>query len=72
MLPKLPLDEMSVEEKLQTMEVLWDSLSHDPDVIESPQWHGEILAQREQAIERGEDEFEDWETAKKQLRDELL
>jgi len=34
--PILPLNEMSVEEKLQTMEALWQSLSSDPAAIESP------------------------------------
>jgi len=37
--PILPLNEMSVEEKLQTMEALWLSLSADLASIESPAWH---------------------------------
>ncbi len=41
--PILPLNEMSVEEKLQTMEALWQSLSADPGAVESPAWHEKEL-----------------------------
>ena len=51
--PILPLNEMSVEEKLQTMEALWQSLSADPAAIESPAWHEEELAERERKIDSG-------------------
>ena len=61
--PILPLNEMSVEKKLQTMEVLWQSLSADPAAIESPAWHEE-LAERERKIESGEAKFVEWEKAK--------
>ena len=60
---------LSVEEKLQMMESLWDSLCASPS-LDSPQWHGDILAKREQAIVNGSDEFEDWETAKAALRNQ--
>jgi hypothetical protein len=60
MMPKLPLDEMTMEEKLQTMELLWDSLCRDKEPLVSPAWHGEVLAAREAAIERGDAVFEDF------------
>ncbi len=66
--PILPLDKMSVEEKLQTMETLWQSLSSDPTAIESPVWHQEELAQRERKIESGEAKFVEWEIAKAEIR----
>ena len=71
MLPQLPLSEMTVEEKLQTMEFLWESLSTDNQQIESPSWHGETLAEREAALKNGDAHFEDWESAKKEIRDQL-
>jgi len=37
--PVLPLNEMTAEEKLQTMESIWQSLSGNPETIESPEWH---------------------------------
>lgn len=71
MKPNLQLDQMSVEEKILTMELLWDSLRQVPNDLESPDWHGEILAERAAAVERGEDGFEDWESAKADIRSQL-
>ena len=48
---------MSITERLQTMEALWDSLTHEPYEIEQPEWHGAILAERQNKIESGDSEF---------------
>jgi hypothetical protein len=66
--PILPLDEMTVEDKLQAMEALWESLSADPAAIESPAWHEEELRERERKIASGEAKFIDWEKAKADIR----
>ena len=66
--PSLPLNEMTVEEKLQTMEALWQSLSGDPGTIESPAWHEEELLERERNIGAGQANFVDWEKAKADIR----
>jgi len=67
----LPLDKMTVAEKLRVMEMLWADLSRNEDQIESPAWHGDVLHDRDAAIKSGKEKFVDWETAKKQLRDRL-
>ena len=61
---------MSTEEKLQAMEALWADLSRNPEQFESPAWHKQVLEEREQRLESGEENFIDWELAKKQLREE--
>lgn len=71
MIPTLPLDKMSVEEKIRVMEAIWDDLCRRAEAVQSPDWHGEILAEREAAIERGEDQFEDFETAKEKIRSDV-
>ncbi len=65
------LREMTTPDKLRLMEALWQNLSTTAEEIVSPQWHGEVLAERDRLIESGEETFIDWETAKKQLREEL-
>ena len=70
-IPALPLDEMSVEEKLQTMEAIWASLSANPVAIESPTWHEEELRMREAQIDSSEAKFVDWEKAKEEIRHTL-
>jgi putative addiction module component len=67
----LPLDQMTVAEKLRAMEMLWADLSRNEKQIESPAWHGDVLRDREAKIKSGEAKFMDWETAKKQLREKL-
>ena len=64
----LPLEEMSVEEKLRAMELLWDDLCRRAGGVSSPEWHEDVLAQRQAAVERGEDQFEDWDTVKRSIK----
>ena len=61
---KEAIDKMSTAERVQTMEYLWSVLSSYYDT-EVPEWHANVLVEREAAPE---DEFEDWEAAKKELR----
>ncbi len=62
---------MATPDKLRLMEALWQDLSTTAPELLSPEWHGEVLAERERLIESGEETFIDWDTAKKQLREEL-
>jgi len=65
----LPLEQMSTEEKIQTMETIWDDLCKKADSLSSPSWHKDILHEREERIKKGDDEFVDWGKAKKYIRD---
>lgn len=67
----LPLDTMSVEEKIQAMESLWDDLCNRAGGVVSPAWHEDVLAERDAAHKRGEDEFEDWDEAKRNIRNKI-
>lgn len=64
----LPLDQMTIEEKIQTMEILWNDLCGQAGNVASPGWHKDVLQNREAAIERDEDSFVDWEEAKRNIR----
>jgi len=57
MIQAADIEQMSVEERLQTMELLWASLARTPDAVPSPHWHEEVLAARLAKIQRGDDEF---------------
>ncbi|CAK0771081.1 Addiction module protein [Gammaproteobacteria bacterium] len=48
---------MSRIERLRTMETIWDSLIHESSDIESPEWHGDVLAARKKAMEEGQSTF---------------
>ena len=67
----LPLDKMTVAEKLRLMEAIWNDLSRNESQIESPAWHGKVLRDREKKIKSGADKFVSWESVKKELRNKL-
>jgi putative addiction module component (TIGR02574 family) len=68
--PDLPLDKMTVEEKLMTMEAIWDSLSREPEAVASPPWHGEVLAERLAALERGDMTLLELDEVKRRIREQ--
>jgi putative addiction module component (TIGR02574 family) len=67
----LALEKMTVAEKLRLMEAIWDDLTRNESQIESPEWHGAVLREREEKIKSGTEKFVDWETSKKELRNKL-
>jgi hypothetical protein len=71
----LDLENMTTVEKLRLMEDLWQDLWQDlassETEINSPAWHGDVLAERLNAFSSGQETPIDWEVAKQQLRDEL-
>ena len=71
MASNLPLEKMSVEEKLQAMESLWDDLCSKAGAISSPAWHEDVLAERQAMLKSGEDQFEDWDAAKRNIRNKI-
>ncbi len=67
----LKLDEMSLADKLQTMETLWDDLCHHVQDIAVPEWHQEVLAAREADLRDEKEQFSDWESAKETIRESV-
>ena len=67
----LPLKDMTLREKLEALEALWDDLARDARSVESPGWHEEILKERSQRVANGQAGFTDWETAKTGIRRKL-
>ncbi len=58
---------MTTEEKLGTMELIWDDICRNVPNFTSPSWHEELLKRREENIKQGKDEFIDWEEARKDI-----
>lgn len=68
---KLPLKEMSAEEKIQAMESLWADLCGTAGSTLSPDWHEDVLSNRSAAFKNGEDEILGWEVAKKKISEDI-
>jgi hypothetical protein len=69
MIAQADIRRMPFPEKLALLEAVWAELSSEPDQIEIPQWHKEILDERLQAAESGSVELIDWEVAKQQIKE---
>jgi hypothetical protein len=69
MIARSDIRQMPLSDKLVMLEALWEEISSEPDQVEIPQWHKDILDERLMAAERGEVELIDWEIAKKQVRE---
>jgi hypothetical protein len=64
----LPLSELTLSQKLDLMEAIWDDLARDEQTLESPDWHEEVLNDREQALASGEVAVSVWAEAKDRIR----
>jgi hypothetical protein len=68
---ELPLEKMTLADKLEVMEVLWADISRRPAELPSPDWHKDVLDERRRLVAAGKLKFLDWDTAIAELRKEL-
>jgi len=64
----IPLDKMSVEEKLRAIECLWEDLVRTPSAVPSPAWHRDVLEARAKRLQEGQEKSIPWEEARERLR----
>lgn len=64
----LPLKTMTLPEKLRAMEEIWDDLCRLDDAVPSPDWHGDVLRERERRADKGQARFVDLDEAKRTVR----
>ena len=65
---KEEVSRLSKAEQLQAMEWLWASLSKAQQDLESPEWHGDVLAARQAKVDSGEAQFLSVDQLKERLR----
>jgi hypothetical protein len=68
---QLPLKDMTIKEKLEILEALWEDLARNAQSVKSPDWHKKTLEERSQRVAQGTARFTDWETAKAEIRSKL-
>jgi hypothetical protein len=64
----LPLSKLTHTQKLKLMEDLWDALTSEEQILDSPMWHKDILQEREKALETGQACISDWNEAKDRIK----
>jgi len=68
MIKKADIEQLSISEQLETMELLWESISSQPDKVSSPDWHADILKARENKVNSAEEEYLTLKELKEKLR----
>ena len=62
-----PLDTLSVAEKVQLLESVWNNLCQKSGDVRSPEWHREVLEERKRRLASGEAKLVPWSEAKQRL-----
>jgi putative addiction module component (TIGR02574 family) len=66
-----PLSNLTLAQKLDLMEAIWDDLAMHDETLQSPHWHEQVLKDREEALTAGKATVSDWEEAKDRMRKNL-
>jgi putative addiction module component (TIGR02574 family) len=69
--PPTGFDELTVEEKLDYVESLWDRIAARPDSVAIPDWHLEAIEQRTNKGHAGSHEGRSWDDFREELRAKL-
>ena len=60
--------QMTVAERMELMEMIWESLRLDEEELPVPDWHREILSERLKRMEEGEVETFSIEEVRRKLK----
>jgi putative addiction module component (TIGR02574 family) len=67
MIAQSEVRQMSFPEKVALLETVWSEIAAEPGQVEVPQWHKDILGERDLALKEGRATVLDWDEAKRQI-----
>ena len=67
MIAQSEIRQMSLPEKVALLETVWSEIAADPGQVEVPQWHKDILDERDLALNEGRATVLEWDEAKRQI-----
>jgi len=62
------ISELSLTQKLGLLESVWSELSKEDKNLNSPDWHKNILKEREISLESNQAKFSNWNDAKERIK----
>jgi len=68
MLEAAKICQMSMSERLQALEQLWDAVCREDPDVPSPEWHAQVLEDRKGRAARGEAHFLTLDQVKARVR----
>ena len=60
-LPPPGFDDLSIDEKIDYLQSLWDRIAESPEAVPIPEWHREILDQRVKDLEANPEAGDSWD-----------
>jgi len=70
-IPPPGFDDLSVDEKVDYLQSLWDRIGAHPEDVPVPDWHREIIAERLKAHQERPNESRPWEEVRQEILDKL-
>ena len=67
MIAQSEIRQLTFPEKFALLEAVWAEISGEPGHIEVPQWHKDILDERDLALQEGHATVLEWDEARKQI-----
>lgn len=67
-LPPPGFDDLTVDEKIDYLQSLWDRIAATAETIPAPHWHQEIIEERLKDLEAHPDAGDSWEVVRERLR----
>jgi putative addiction module component (TIGR02574 family) len=65
--PPPGFDDLSVDEKIDYVQALWDRITANPELVPVPDWHRELLAERLADFEANPEAGRTWEEIEAEL-----
>jgi putative addiction module component (TIGR02574 family) len=70
-LPPPGFDDLSIDEKIDYLQSLWDRIAASPEEVPIREWHREILDQRQKDVEANPESGDSWDVVEERLRRKL-
>jgi putative addiction module component (TIGR02574 family) len=70
-IPPAGFDALSVDDKIDFVQSLWDCIVARPEDVPVPEWHRQIITERLAAHRADNDQGKDWEEVEQEITAEL-
>ena len=70
-IPPPGFDELSVDEKIDFVQTLWDLIAADPRQVPVPDWHRDVLRDRLKAHQSDPDAGESWPKVRERIEQNI-
>ena len=67
-IPPPGFDDLSIDDRVDYVNSLWDRIAADPEKVSVPQWHRETLLERLDSHRSDPDAGSDWPTVRERIK----